>query len=100
MSMRAASQPSAKKSGRASSHQNSKSIAVLRAPLRELARQRCDVSRLCGPLAPQRSNFAPLAENLAECGEHAEGCARTECDEQHEDERRSPFVTEEVANGH
>src|SRR5688500_17453776 len=106
MSMRAAIQPSAKKSGRASSHQYSRSTACGRpgSETRDVGRWGL-AQRLAQRVVPalqlalERRVLARLAHDGTQCGQKTERRAEAEEDEQHEDERRAPFVSEEVAHG-
>src|SRR5687767_13598534 len=107
ISMRAAIQPSAKKSGRASSHQYSRSTASDRPGLeaRDVGRGRL-TQRLAERVVPtlqlalELSVLASLANDRTERGQQPERRAEAEEDEQNEDERRAPLVAEEVAHGH
>src|SRR5690606_30090709 len=85
MSMRAASHPSPKNRGSASSHQNSISMRSVHLAF----------AFQTGHLAAQATDLALLAEQRGEGGGHAEHRARGEGRENHEHQRQAPFAAEE-----
>src|SRR5439155_15462714 len=94
-STRAAIQPMPKKTGSASSHQNSNSMRRL-----ALAGHRGDGDGLLGGVAAQLPQLAALAHDRRDPREEADHHTRDERDEQHEDERRLPLLVRKAVNGH
>src|SRR5688500_6245929 len=102
-SMRAATHPMPKNTGRASSHQNSNSMDVRRRLDRarrfdrpwRFRRRGSPVDEVLG-VAPQPRELAPLAHHRGDPREQPDHHARDEDDEQHEDERRLPRLARQA----
>src|SRR5258706_1391863 len=103
ISMRAASQPSTKKSGSVSNHQYS--ISIRAAPILESGLKRfrhagqARRARQGADFALEADNLAPLPDHDHEARRDAQGGARGEEHEQYEHQRRMPFKSEKIPHG-